>query len=180
MTCIVGLVDNGKVYIGGDSAGVGGRYSLAIRNDRKVFRNGEFVMGFTSSFRMGQLLAYALSPPKPREGDDVFAFMVRDFIGAARQTLKDGGFAKTVNGEESGGAFLVGFRGRLFHIDDDFQVGENIQHYDACGCGDHIALGSLFSTPNMTDPRARVIEALMAAENFSAGVRAPFHIEVSP
>ena len=52
--------------------------------------------------------------------------MVRDFIGVARQTMKDGGFSKNTNGEESGGTFLVGFRGRLFHIADDFQdIGVN-------------------------------------------------------
>ncbi|WP_245320978.1 hypothetical protein [Bradyrhizobium sp. NAS96.2] len=53
MTCIVGLVDKGQVFIGGDSAGVNAeRLALVVRNDRKVFRNGDFVMGFTSSFRM--------------------------------------------------------------------------------------------------------------------------------
>ena len=41
MTCIVGLVHGGKVYMGGDSAGVGG-YCLTVRADEKVFRNGEF------------------------------------------------------------------------------------------------------------------------------------------
>lgn len=45
MTCIVGLAVNGKTYIGGDSAGVGG-YDLTIRRDAKVFTNGEFAMGF--------------------------------------------------------------------------------------------------------------------------------------
>jgi hypothetical protein len=38
MTCIVGLVDKGDVYIGGDSAGVAG-LSLSIRADEKVFGN---------------------------------------------------------------------------------------------------------------------------------------------
>ena len=59
MTCIVGLVHEGVVYIGGDSAGVGGM-SLTVRADEKVFQNGEFLMGFTTSFRMGQLLRYSL------------------------------------------------------------------------------------------------------------------------
>ena len=39
MTCIVGLVHEGVVYIGGDSAGVGGM-SLTVRADEKVFQNG--------------------------------------------------------------------------------------------------------------------------------------------
>lgn len=179
MTCIVGLVQDGKVYIGGDSAGIRSNYDLTVRGDRKVFRNGEFVMGFTSSFRMGQILAFAMTPPKPHEGDDLFGFMVRDFVGAARQAMRDGGFARNTNGEETGGEFLVGYRGRLFLIGGDFQVAENVQPYSACGCGAQIALGSIFSTPHITDPQARVIEALQAAETFSAGVRSPFHVEVA-
>lgn len=51
MTAIVGLVEKGNVYIGGDSAGVAG-LSISIRGDEKVFKVGPFIMGFTSSFRM--------------------------------------------------------------------------------------------------------------------------------
>lgn len=177
MTCIVGLVHGGKVHIGGDSAGVAG-YGLVVRNDRKVFRNGDFVMGFTSSFRMGQLLAFNFNPPKPREGVDLLAYMVTDFIDTARASMKNGGFAKVVNGEDQGGHFLVGVRGRLFHIAGDFQVGESVHGFDATGCGDHIALGSLYSSAKIKDPQERVKLALAAAETFSAGVRGPFHIEV--
>lgn len=52
MTCIIGFIKNKKVYIGGDSAGVGGSH-VTIRRDSKVFKNGNFIMGYTSSFRMG-------------------------------------------------------------------------------------------------------------------------------
>ena len=180
MTCIVGLVENGTVYIGGDSASVRtGQLSLVVRNDRKVFRNGDFVMGFTSSFRMGQLLAFNFNPPKRRVGIDVMAYMVTDFIDAARARMKDGGFARVKENTEEGGTFLVGYSGRLFHISDDFQVGESSHGFDACGCGDLIALGSLRSTRTWTDPGARVKEALECAETFSAGVRAPFFFETT-
>ncbi len=54
MTAIVGLVHNATVYIGGDSAGVSG-YSMTVRADSKVFTIGPYLMGFTTSFRMGQL-----------------------------------------------------------------------------------------------------------------------------
>lgn len=178
MTCIVGLVSAAQVFIGGDSAGVtSGRLSLVVRNDRKVFRNGDFVMGFTTSFRMGQLLAFNFHPPKPRIGVDIMAYMVTDFIDAARSRMKDGGYARVKEAVEEGGTFLVGYSGRLFHISDDFQVGESSHGFDACGCGDLIALGSLHSTRTWTDPTARLKEALEAAETFSAGVRSPFVFE---
>lgn len=182
MTCIVGIVHEGKVYIGGDSAAVwGGTLGIVVRNDRKVFRNGDFVMGFTSSFRMGQLLAFNFNPPKPRQGADVFAYMVTDFIDAARQRMKDGGFARVKdNWSEQGGTFLVGYAGRLFQICDDFQVGESTHGFDAVGCGDHMALGALYASTETKDPIERLTTALKAAETFSAGVRGPFHFESTP
>jgi hypothetical protein len=179
VTCIVGLIADGRVHIGGDSAGVDGRYSLVVRSDRKVFRNGDFVMGFTSSFRMGQLLAFDFNPPKPRIGTDIMAYMVTDFIDAARAQMKKGGYARTENAVESGGTFLVGYAGRLFHVSDDFQVGESVHGFDACGSGDHLALGSLRSTRDWTDPHARLREALETAEAFNAAVRGPFFFETT-
>lgn len=178
MTCIVGIVENGSVLIGGDSAGVAaGRLSLVVRTDRKVFRSGDFVMGFTSSFRMGQLLAYGFNPPKPRVGVDVMHYMVTDFIDAARARMKEGGYATVQNQSEAGGTFLVGYGGRLFHIADDFQVGESTHGFDACGCGDLIALGSLHTSAGRPGEE-RIRAALSAAESFSAGVRSPFFVEM--
>ena len=97
MTCIVGLTELGTVYIGGDSAGVNSRFDLAIRADQKVFINGPFVMGFTSSFRMGQLLRYKLTPPERYESQDLYNFMVTAFIDAVRACLKTGGFMRKEN-----------------------------------------------------------------------------------
>lgn len=176
MTCICGLVDNGKVYIGGDSAGVDGRYALTVRADKKVFRNGDLVMGFTSSFRMGNLLQHSLKPPRRHPDDDPFKYMVTDFVDAVRACLKAGGYATKSDEVETGGTFLVGYAGRLFEVQDDYQVAENVDGIAAAGCGDLIALGSLYSTSGK--PRDRIRLALEAAERFSAGVRGPFAIEV--
>ena len=125
---------------------------------------------------MGQLLAHALTPPLRRGDKDVYAFMVTDFIDAVRQCLKSGGFAKKDNETETGGIFLVGYAGRLFMIDDDYQVGEHIDGLASCGCGADIALGVLSVTED-DKPEDRIIRALETAERFSAGVRGPFHIE---
>lgn len=175
MTCIVGLVDNKKVYIGGDSAGVAG-YSLIVRNDDKVFKNGEFIMGFTSSFRMGQLLRYYFSPP-PCNTWDVEKYMVTDFVDAVRRCLKEGGFAHISNNEEEGGVFLVGFKERLFKIEGDYQVAWNTVPFDAVGCGDHLALGAMHILNKLEKtPEEKITAALQVAETYSAGVRGPFKI----
>ncbi len=172
MTAIAGLVHDHRVYIGADSAGVAG-YDLTIRADRKVFRNGPYLFGFTTSFRMGQLIRYTFAPPAPSA--DLDRFMATAFIDALRQCLKDGGWARKDNERETGGEFLVGIGGRLFHIDGDYQVGEPADGYDAVGCGAQIAAGSLHTTATLAVPPRRRIElALQAAERHSAGVRGPF------
>ena len=172
MTAIVGLVHEGSVYIGGDSAGVAGM-SLTVRADAKVFRNKGYVFGFTSSFRMGQLLRYSLKLPKPRR--DVDAFMSTTFVDALRDCLKAGGWAAKENDREEGGTFLVGVRGRLFAVYDDYQVAEAADGFAAVGCGHQVALGALYATTGTgLSPRRRVKRALKAAERFNSGVRGPF------
>lgn len=172
MTAIVGLVHDGAVHIGGDSAGTSG-WSLTVRADAKVFTSGPYVMGFTGSFRMGQLLRYALTAPEP--DGDLDKFMVTTFIDSVRDTLRTGGWLKKENEREDSDPFLVGVQGRLFRVDDDFQVGETADGYAALGCGHELALGALYATEkSRMAPERRVRLALAAAERFSAGVRGPF------
>lgn len=174
MTAIAGLVHDGKVYIGGDSAGVSG-LDLRVRADPKVFSVGAFVMGYTSSFRMGQLLRFRFTPPEHHDDVDTFRYMATDFVDAVRQTFKDGGWATTKDGAEQGGWFLVGYRGRLFTITTDYQVGESADGFDAIGCGDKQCVGALWATRSSgMQPDDRIRLALSAAERFSAGVRGPF------
>jgi len=178
MTAVAGVVHEGRVYIGADSGGVSG-WDLVIRRDPKVFTSGPFIMGFTSSFRMGQLLQYALIAPQHPDGLDPFAYMCTLFIDAVRACLKAGGFAKAENNVESGGNFLVGYRGRLFDVDSDFHVGETVDGYAAVGSGVSILHGALYATPELP-PSDRLLRALSAAEHHNIGVRGPFVIAMEP
>lgn len=179
MTCVAAVVYDGIVYMGADSAGVAG-FDLTVRADQKVFINGDFIIGFTSSFRMGQLLRFAFKPPKYREDEkDLYEYMVTDFVNAVRKCLTEGGYAQKKDGEESGGFFLVGTRGRIFQIESDYQVGECMQPFDAVGCGRAYAIGVLSATHAM-DPDRRVRLALEVAEKWSAGVRGPFVVLAHP
>lgn len=178
MTCIIGLIDNGKVYMGCDSAGVAG-LDMYGRADQKIFKVDNFIMGFTTSFRMGQLLRYDFNPPKRHPDIDIYKYMVTEFINEVRSCLKKGGFASKKDETEKGGTFLVGYQKNLFRIENDYQVGQNILPFDSCGCGQSFALASLYTTKNNNiEPKKRILIALGAAQEFSAGVREPFHIEV--
>jgi ATP-dependent protease HslVU (ClpYQ) peptidase subunit len=177
MTCIVGWTDGkGNICIGGDSAGVAG-LNMAIRADEKVFRNGEMLFGFTSSFRMGQLLRFSLEIPSRTEKQDSYDYMCTDFIDAVRKCLKDGGYAKVDNGVDEGGCFIVGYRGQLYVIESDFQVGKPVEPFDAVGCGESFAKGVSWALKSSEIPiKAKVEKSLEAAHRFSAGVRPPYVI----
>lgn len=175
MTAIAAVVDAGKVWIGGDSVGADSGWRKIIRADSKVFVNGPFVMGFTTSFRMGQLLRWSFDPPVCPADTDVERFMSTTFVDGVRDCLKKGGFAKKENEIEQGGNFLVGYQGIIWEIASDYQVGLSHDLYNAVGSGGETCVGSLHTTADMDmDPRDRLQRALRAAANHNAGVGPPF------
>ena len=176
MTCIVGFADRGKVYIGGDSAGVSGQ-NIMLRADEKVFRNGEFIFGFTSSFRMGQILRYNFTPPERLVSLTDEEYLHGDFLDALIKALTSKRYTKIDNNQIEGGTFLMGYRGNLYYVGSDFQIGKNIKNYDSVGCGSSYALGALSAIEKYVMPIELKIElALEAAETFSTGVCRPFKI----
>jgi ATP-dependent protease HslVU (ClpYQ) peptidase subunit len=178
MTCIVGYVKKGTVTIGGDSAGVGG-LSITHRKDPKVFVAGPFIMGFTSSFRMGQLLMSSnFKPPHQKKDQSDYDFMVTSFVDSVKKCFDDGGYSqKYTDGDDKGGTFLVGYKGTLYMIENDFQVSESLENYESVGCGEEFAKGVLFAIDNEKnlEPREKIKLSLEAATHFSGGVRPPYN-----
>lgn len=180
MTCIVALKHGDKIYMGADSAGTNDSFRTVTRKDPKIYKVGDMLVGFTSSFRMGQLLGYSLIVPPHDPKIETYEWMVTDFINAVRRCLSSGGYTTIENNTEGGGQFLVAYKGRIFEVESDFQVGESVEPYLAAGCGTDLALGALYasSQKKITNPREVVTTALQAAAEFSAGVRGPYLIEV--
>lgn len=178
MTCVAGVVDEGIVYMGADSAGVAG-FDLVVRADGKLFRRGDFLIGFCGSFRIGQLLRYRLKLPVHQDGVDVHEFMATQFVDSVRECLREGGCERKRDEVVSGGTFLVGYRSRLFQIESDYQVGEAAAGIDAVGCGAPAALGAMSALRDVNALRGPnlVHAALQAAERLNAGVRGPFQVQ---
>lgn len=178
MTCIVGIEHNGKVYIGGDSQGTNGYLNKVIRSDEKVFIKDEFIFGFAGSYRMGQILRYCLTIPEQTKKQDDYEFLCSDFITAVTKAFKDGGFLETKDGVNKGGFFLLGYRGKLYNVQSDFQVARSYDPYDAIGCGQDFAMGSIYqSILQETDSPENIITmALDASCHFSAGVGSPYTV----
>jgi ATP-dependent protease HslVU (ClpYQ) peptidase subunit len=179
MTCIVAIAQNGTVYMGSDHAASDDKTGWILsRREPKVFKVGQYGVAFTDSFRMGQILQYNWNPPKytpTKTNSGLDKFMRTKFIDSVKQAFKDNGYG-TIGGseEDTGGIFIVGVEGRIFTIDEDFHVGENIVNYMAEGSGAFFALGALHATKNQKNPKMRLKAALEASAEFSMSVSPPF------
>lgn len=181
MTCIVGIIDkiHDIVVIGGDSAGSNDS-NINIRKDPKVFKNGDFIFGCTTSYRMIQLLRFKLNLPLLEHIHvDLFEYMCTDFIDSVRECFKDNGFMQShKHGDDMGGSFLVGISNRLFEVQEDFSICELDHDYNSVGSGYMYALGALYAL-NYSCKWATtemIKMALAAAADNNPNVREPFII----
>lgn len=171
MTCIVGLIENERVYIGGDSAASSGE-DINVVKGPKVFLKEDMLFGCTGSFRMIQLLKYKLVIPKNRH-KELEKYFANEFVDAIKSLARDGLSDSEAN---KFGGFLLGYQGRLFEFDDNLQFFENLRDIAAIGNSMPIALGSLYSTKGKK-PELRLKLALEASEYYNTIVRKPFHIK---
>jgi len=174
MTCIVGYRAKGKVYIGGDRLASAGN-SIDIRKQPKVFVKKEFAIGYTSSFRMGDILKYIFKIPPISKRMDEMKYMVTIFIPSLIKCLEKNRWLGVNEDVASGGVFLVGINGRLFTIFDDFQVAEEEEDYSAIGCGEDVAKGAMnILTSNILkndkEIKNAIIRAIEAASTHCAWV----------
>jgi ATP-dependent protease HslVU (ClpYQ) peptidase subunit len=179
MTCIVAIAQNGTVYMGSDHAASDDKSGWVMsRKEPKVFKVGQYGIAFTDSFRMGQILQYNWTPPKytpTKTNSGLDKFMRTKFIDSVKAAFKEHGFGD-IGGtdEDTGGIFIVGLEGRIFVVDEDFHVGENVVNYMAEGSGGMFALGALHATKHQKNPKMRLKLALEAASEFSMSVAPPF------
>lgn len=177
MTCIVGLVDNGAVYLGGDSAATGG-YERTIMTQPKVFQVGEAVIGGTGYLRLLQIVRYKFQLPTHPVEMESTEYLATLFFDALRKCLQEVGHTQK-DGDREGfyGALLVGYRGKLYEIAGDYAVLESTEPWFAIGSGSEYATGSLHTTaPLNVPPEQRVRAALAAAATYNLGCAAPFTV----
>lgn len=178
MTCIVGLVDKGVVYMGGDSA-VSCGSTVDIMTDSKVFKRGPYLIGVSGSIRVSNVIRYQVKLPAPPDNNrELTAFMSTKFADALRDALKVSGCKEDRSGIEEfeSGAILVGVKGRLFWVCRDFSTLEMGGGCDAIGSGANWAMGALFATKGKS-PKIRIKVALEAAARYCATVAGPFTIK---
>lgn len=177
MTVIAGVVEGATVWMGGDSAfsNTSTHEMIACAN-RKVFRVDAFLIGVSGSPRVSDVFRYSFTPPKHPRRQDAGRYMRTAFIDSAREAFKRAGLYRKDDVEEIESVVLVGYRGRLFVIEEDLHIHEAIDDYVAIGSGGQVAMGALTVSHGIS-PRKRIMEALHAAERYTISVRRPFYVE---
>ena len=172
MTAIVGFTDGKRTWIGGDSAASSENY-IETRSEPKVFKKGEMIFGYTNSFRFGQILEYHLRMPSRKQNTKKdIEYIIKDLIPAIKKVVQNHSEEEFPDGD-----FLIGYRGNLYVIERDFQVGKINKDFHAAGCANEIALGCFMGLKdNKMTPEKRLNKVLNACYEFSSYVRPPFHI----
>jgi hypothetical protein len=143
---------------------------------KKVFKVGGFLIGYTSSFRMGQILQHHLDVPEQDPSMPDEKYMVTVFIEAVRGVLKDFGYTKVDSNKEENGTFLVGYKDKLHYVGSDLQLNRTTNGIDSVGAGNEFAMGALLATPKMK-PKKRILKALKIAGKLSCAVLEPYYVE---
>jgi ATP-dependent protease HslVU (ClpYQ) peptidase subunit len=181
VTCIVGLVDADGVHIGADSIAIAPGADMVTRAQPKVFKldgpAGQMLFGCAGSLRFRDVLQYRFEAPVPEPGQTTHAYMATSFIDALAGLAHQHGLLHDEQGikEMKGSELLVAYRGALFEIEQDFQVGVNLVPFASVGLGRQIALGAMYATTGQPTKK-RLRAALKAAEAFCGGVRGPFRV----
>lgn len=175
MTCIVGIEKEGCIVLGGDRA-ASTPMSVIESGRSKVFTKGPFVIGYSGSFRVGQVIEHLMGiPPHHPEATDL-EYLVGGLIEHIRFCLKSSGVVDINNAvETSRGTMLIGYNGTLYEMDSDFQCLP--KRYAAIGSGYLPALGVLHHITSNDEnyvPQYTVKAALEAGAYFNPFVRPPF------
>jgi len=169
MTCIVGMEYNNQVFMAGDVQGTGWNNKV-VHTTPKVFNRKGVLFGYTTSYRFGQVLEHNLQDPVvPAADDEIYRWLITVLVPDIRQVLKD-------NGYEKGGNCLIGVRGQLWEMQDDFSVLRSVKGYSAVGSGYEYALGALemFAAQQMFTPRdSQDIRQLLSRAVAVAGTFSP-------
>ncbi len=173
MTCVIGMVDAvGRVWMGADSRGVSGWGFKTSHDTRKVFERDRLLMGYTSTYRFGQILRYAPDMPDPSDFGE--RYLVQDFVPWLLAALEVAGHKKVEDGLAEGGQALIGGYGLLFVVNADFSVLQPSRGFDSVGVAAQPALGVMSALRSA--PERRIRQALGICADLSSGVGAPFHV----
>jgi hypothetical protein len=175
MTCIIGFKHKGTAYIGADSLGSNG-HTKAVYDTPKLFERHGILFGYTTTYRFGQILQHHL--PEVVSKLDGYAYIVQCIVPAIRSCLAEHGAKGSDKGIEFGGEAILGYKGEIYRLQNDFSVLRHTNGIAVVGSGTEVATGAMMALKG--EPMARIREALRITSDVVTTVGGPFVIERVP
>ena len=178
MTCILATIHNNKVHMIGDMCGSNGFTHKNYTKNVKVFTNKDFLVGYTTCYRMGQILQYSWEPPVKSldYSDDVYIY--KHIVNSLKAVFEANGFGCKNGISFSGGNFLLGWKGRIFEMQDNISILEHEQ-FASVGCGEYFAEASMATQTeldiNLDDPEKFLSTALRVTSGLVTGVSSEYN-----
>ena len=172
MTVIVGLVEDGKVYMGGDR-GMSDDKFIGSMLQPKIKVIGNMLIGYAASLGAGQIAHY-IEYPQPKD-DNVHKYVRTVVVKTLMDAYQEYGLDFTED-EKAAADFLIGINGHLFELNtNDWSVAQYEQV--ATGSGFAYAMGSLHATSQYDiGPKERIKLALEASIKYSPSCQGPVDI----
>lgn len=149
MTCVLALkfideTDKQVVLLAADKMGSNGSVKR-IYTKPKIFKNGDFYIGYSTSFCMGQILQHVWTPPEQKIGQTDDDYLFNDVRASLHKMFEDNdfGFKKSEsNGEPNRGTFIMVYKGRIFEVFSNMALLE-VDGFASVGCGSEIMQGAI-------------------------------------
>ena len=198
MTLIIGYINkkDNKLYMGCDSSlFYSHNNSIMTKSNKwpKVFKTivninnskdyYEMLIGTCGYPRINQLLRYSLIIPEIDIDEDINRWLISKFIPSVRNCFIKEGYTDSDNTEiNNGSKFMVGFKDRLFIIEQNFQITEIENNYCTMGGGSSTAFPILKSIDsilniNKINVKDRIIKTFKLTEEMYTCCRPPYYIE---
>lgn len=180
MTCIVGVKHDGNVYIGSDSRASNSFVHSNILGMSKIGiiegSNQKIIYGISGKQRLTNVVKNKVTLPEKTSSmnDDNYIFEIVESI--RKQAEKYNATITKDNKVDSESNWLLGYKGRLFIVQDDFSYFEWTEEYVTTGSGTYHADGYLYSKQHEDNPKLRIETAIKAAAYYVNGVDDNVHI----
>jgi len=176
MTCIIGMVEKGIVYMGADSLGSNG-WTKDVFSTPKLFTKEDMLIGYTTSYRFGQLLQYDWSvPERSSKIESDTEYLVKEIVKSIRNLLGSSGAKHVKDSIDEGGNCLIGYRGHIYELQPDFSILTAASDVMVVGSGEQIAMGAMHALDIM-EPKKRIKKALDITSELVTSVGGPYLIE---
>jgi ATP-dependent protease HslVU (ClpYQ) peptidase subunit len=177
LTCIVGIVEDGKVWMGADTQHTRGSTKLKDRSP-KIFQKGPFTIAAAGSARGSQLLFYGVNIEEIELTDDEKSNVVKlaDAVQSANRKAKH--YSKESEIEKGEIYFIVSQNNRLFCVEFNYYVHE-VESFIAIGGAADFAEGVLHyinKYHSSLSPKSKIKRALTLSECYDSSVSSPFTI----